>query len=351
MCPPELKRTPGRRPSAALARGGLGARGAGRRQRGAAIVTAMLVVVLTTVVVAGLFWRTNVTVRSVENRLALAQTHWIERAVIDWARVVLQVDGLATQSDDLTETWANPVLDTQLDETVMAGARIGDEARSAMLAGQVYDAQARFNLNNLLVDDADNSSLVALQRLLEALGQPGSLAEVIRARIQQSYPRTVGETVAPATALPLLKLADLRLIPGIGGDVIAALEPFAILLPLDVSSTNSTVTSAVPAFTRTAVNLNTAEAVVLHAVIPDLDLDAARRFTSQTRRQYRDVGQATTAMGQGIAAASGVLSVNSNFFLVRGVVRYDRVEDQTDTLLYRQAAQGKRVDIVWQQRS
>ena len=321
------------------------------RQRGAAIVTAMLVVVLTTVIVAGLFWRTNVTVRSVENRLALAQTHWIERAVIDWARVVLQVDGLSTQADDLTEVWSTPVPDTVLDETVLAGARVGDQGRSAMTAGQIFDAQARFNLNNLLIDDEDASSLTALQRLLEAVGQPASLAEVIRARIQQSYPRTVGERIEPATALPLLKVADLRLIPGIGPDLILALEPFVIILPLDLAAPTGGTTGATPSYTRTPVNLNTAEAVVLHAVIPDLDVDGARRFTSQTRRQYRDVGQAVTAMGQGITSPSGVLSVNSNFFLVRGVVRYDRVEDQTDTLLYRQAAQGKRVDIVWQQRS
>jgi hypothetical protein len=40
----------------------------------------------------GLFWRQHVAVRSIENRLALAQTRWIERAAVDWARVILQVD-------------------------------------------------------------------------------------------------------------------------------------------------------------------------------------------------------------------------------------------------------------------
>ena len=43
-------------------------------QRGAAIVTALLVVTLASIVVSGLFWREHVSVRSVENRLALAQS-------------------------------------------------------------------------------------------------------------------------------------------------------------------------------------------------------------------------------------------------------------------------------------
>lgn len=317
-----------------------------QHQRGAAIVTALLVVTLTTMIVSGLFWRTNVTVRSVENRLALAQTHWVERGVIDWARVVLQIDGVTTRSDDLGETWANPVLDTKLDETVTAGARIGDASRSAVLAGQIYDAQARFNLNNLL-DDADGRMLQALERLFELAGQPSSMASVLRARVQQSYPRTIEGKVINATALPLLKVADLRYVPGFTGNVISSIEPYVIFLPLPLNvSGGSGVTGQT--FQKTTVNVNTAEPIVLAALLPELGLDGARRFVSQVRRQYRTLDQATAAMGADMTVPAGVLSVSSAYFLVRGVVRYDRVEDQTDTLLYRT---GNRVDIVWQQRS
>ncbi|MFT4101072.1 MAG: type II secretion system minor pseudopilin GspK [Burkholderiaceae bacterium] len=312
-------------------------------QRGAAIVTALLVVTLTTLIVSGMFWRTNVTVRSVENRLALAQTHWVERGVIDWARVVLQIDGATTRSDDLGETWANPVLDTKLDETVTGGALIGDASRSAALAGQIYDAQARFNLNNL-IEDSDGQMLQALERLLELAGQPTSMASVLGARVRQSYTRAIDGKLIPATALPLLKVSDLRFVPGFSGDVIRAIEPYVIFLPLPVNASGATG----QAFQKTSVNVNTAEPVVLAALLPELGLDGARRFVSQARRQYATLDQATTAMGQDMSVPAGVLSVSSAYFLVRGVVRYDRVEDQTDTLLYRS---GNRVDIVWQLRS
>ncbi|MFT3803060.1 MAG: type II secretion system minor pseudopilin GspK [Burkholderiaceae bacterium] len=315
-------------------------------QRGAAIVTALLVVTLTTLIVSGLFWRTNVTVRSVENRLALAQTHWVERGVIDWARVVLQIDGATTRSDDLGETWANPVLDTKLDETVTGGARIGDASRSAVLAGQIYDAQARFNLNNL-IEDTDGKMLQSLERLFELAGQPTSMASVLRARVQQSYTRAIDGKLIPATALPLLKVADLRYVPGFTDNVIRAIEPYVIFLPLPVNLPGDGGASG-QVFQKTAVNVNTAEPVVLAALLPELGLDGARRFVSQVRRQYATLDQATAAMGHEMSVPAGVLSVSSAYFLVRGVVRYDRVEDQTDTLLYRS---GNRVDIVWQLRS
>ena len=51
-----------------------------RRQAGAAIVTALLVVTLAAVIVSALFYRESVAVRSIENRLAISQTRWVERA-------------------------------------------------------------------------------------------------------------------------------------------------------------------------------------------------------------------------------------------------------------------------------
>lgn len=336
-----------------------------RRQRGAAIITAMLTVLLATTIVAGLVWRAHVTVRSVENRGALTQTHWIERAVIDWARVVLRVDLLTSQSDNLGEVWAQPIPDTVLDETVTAGAAIGDPNRPASLNGQVYDAQGRFNLNNLL-DDPQDLAFNAFQKLLELAGEPSSLAVALRNRIQISYPKLVNGQRVAATALPLLKLTDLRFVSGFSGDVIAALEPYVIFLPVtqNLQSTSGTANAAQNGtsngsqsgqggatvsygFTMTPVNVNTADPLVLAAVIPSLDIDAARRFTSQPRL-YRDLTTAGQALGGKVQMPAGLLSVSSSYFLVRGVVRYDRVEDQTDTLLYRQST---RVDIVWQQGS
>jgi general secretion pathway protein K len=82
-------------------------------QRGAAIIMAMLIMALATVIISGLFWRQHVTIRSIENRLALSQTRWIERAAVDWARVIMRSDAALGDVDHLGEVWALPVAETK----------------------------------------------------------------------------------------------------------------------------------------------------------------------------------------------------------------------------------------------
>jgi len=302
------------------------------RSRGAALVTALLIVALATTVVATLFVRENVTVRSVENRLSLSQTRWIERAALDWAKVILRADARSGIVDHLGEPWAVPVAETRLDETVTAGARIGDASRSAMLAGQVIDAQSRLNLNSVAQNGQPApEQLAALRKLLALLDLPETLADAVFSRVRDSVPRVVeGRTVAP-TRLPLLRVADLLSIPGFDGNALERLAPFAIVLPRP-----------------TAVNLNTAPAEVIAAAIPSLDLVGARRFVAMRERTFfRQLSDASALLDGQPVLSPNMLSVGSAFFLVRGVVRFERVEATSETLLERQA---DRVDIVWQQR-
>jgi len=311
-------------------RAGRGARAAG--QRGVAVVTALLVVMLATTVVAGLFVRESVTVRSVENRLALSQTRWVERAALDWAKVILRADARGGVVDHLGEPWAVPVAETQLDETVTGGARIGDKSRPAMLAGQILDAQARFNLMAMVQGGrVSDAHLAAFRRLLSVLGQPESLADMVLSRLLRSIPRTLEGNTVPPEELALLRLDDLRTVPGFDPAVIEALRPFVVVLP-----------------EPTLVNVNTAPAEVLAALVPTLELGGARRFVARRERTYfRNLEEAARQIdGQPVLPAN-LLSVGSRFFVVRGMVRFDRVETTSETLI---ARSSDRVDILWQQR-
>ena len=307
------------------------------RQRGAAVVSALLVVVLATTVVAGLFVRESVTVRSVENRLALSQTRWIERAALDWAKVILRADARGTSAsqpvDHLGEPWAVPVAETRLDETVTDGAKIRDSTRPAMVAGQILDAQARLNLNSLVRSgEVSRSHVDALRKLLQLLGLSGGLADGVVARLLASTPRTVDGVVVPAAALPLVRITDLQTVPGFDAAMVEMLAPFVVVLPRP-----------------TDVNLNTAPAEVIAAVFPTLDLAGARRFVARRERTF--FGQPTDAAaqidGQPVLPPN-MLSVGSSFFIVRGMVRFDRVEASSETLLERKGSES--VEIVWQQR-
>lgn len=302
-------------------------------QQGAAIVSALLVVALSTTVVAGLFVRENVALRSVENRLALSQTRWIERAALDWAKVILRADAAAGGGvDHLGEPWAVPVAETRLDETVTAGARIDGSSRPAGLTGQILDAQSRFNLASLVQDGKRvGPSVAAFRRLLVILGQPERLTDLIVTRLLASQPRMVDGKSLPSGVLPLIRLDDLRSIAGIDAATVEALRPFAIVLPAP-----------------TTVNLNTAPAEVLAAMIPELDLPAARRFVVRRERAvFRSLADASALIESQPVLAPALLSVGSSYFLVRGVVRFDRVETSSETLLSRN---GQKIELLWQQR-
>jgi general secretion pathway protein K len=130
---------------------------------------------------------------------------------------------------------------------------------------------------------------------------------------------------------PLTRLADLLDVPGLDPGVVTALEPLAIVLPR-----------------ATPVNVNTAPAEVLAALIPNLDLGSARRFVSRRERTfYRTLEQAAVDIDGQPVLNPGLLAVGSSFFMVTGVIRYERVESQTETLLERM---NDRVEVVWQLR-
>lgn len=315
-----------------------------RRARGLAIVTVLLIVAVATTVVAGLFWREQVAIRSVENRLDLAQTRWIERAALDWAKVILRADQLTGGAvDHLGEPWALPVAETRLDETVTAGASIGDTSRPAMLVGGIVDAQARFDLNNLVFDEAGGAWLEAFRALLRALDLPESLADTLRVRLAQSYPPSPAPGVLPPpAALPApLTLGDLAGVPGFDAATLARLAPHAVFLP-------RTAGGLPGAGSIHRINVNTASAEVL-AAVGGIEPGVARQVVA-----WREGGRFFSAASEigsrfGVpAVAESRLGVTSAFFVVRGVVRFDRVESSTETLLQR-APSG--VVTVWQLRS
>jgi len=318
-----------------------------RRQRGVAIISVMLVVALATLIVSGLFWREHVTVRSVENRLAMAQLRWIEAAVLDWAGVVLQVDRNSTGGvDHLNEVWATPIAETVLDETVTGGARLDEPGSEPRLVGQMFDAQARLNLNDLVIGGVPSGEMrLALERLLALLGRPQSLAGALQARLQQAYPPTVEGKRLSATALPLVRLADLQTVPGFDQATIDLLAPFVVFLPKYLPTGVGQAH-----IENTRVNLNTAPAEVLAACIPDIDLQAARRFVEGVRQRtfFASLDVAKSRFDGSPTLPANLLSVGSNFFLVKGMVRFGRIESNTEALLYRG---GRHVELVWQHRS
>ena len=348
------------------------------RERGAAIVSVLVLVSIATLLVASLFWRQHLATRSVQNRFASAQLRWIETAVLDWAAVVLRSDQSSSgQVDHLQETWAVPVAETRLDETVTAGARISGSTRSALIAGQIFDAQGRLNLSNLVHDGKPvENQAAAFRRLLALLGLPPELESALTRRLLESYPAppaaagdqggavaggAAGSAGAPAASgspppvapaqramapipplAPPLKMSELLRLPGFDERVVEALMPFAVLLPKHIPSGDARHSTA-----STRVNVNTAPAEVIAALADDLTLDAARGFVlARERVVSTTIEQAGSRFNPPISLNAELFSVGSSFFLLVGMVRFERVEASTEALFFRGPA---RVDLVWRQ--
>jgi general secretion pathway protein K len=112
---------------------------------------------------------------------------------------------------------------------------------------------------------------------------------------------------------------------------VLALEPYVTVLPRP-----------------TPVNINTASAEVIAAMVPSLDLGSARRFVARRERTfYRTLEQAANDMDSRPVLNPILLAVGSSFFSVVGVIRYERVESQSETLLERM---NDRVEVLWQLR-
>lgn len=314
-----------------------------RRQHGAAVVTALLIVTLAVVVVSGLLWRQQVQIRSIENQRLMAQATWIERAAVDWARLILRDDQRRSAVDYLGEPWSVPVAETRLSDFLGAGLRTDQAGETSFVSGRILDAQARFNLTNLYIWQADASgrvanidqpSLLAFRRLLQTLGMNTALAEPTAQYFLRAARGTSANGQPPPR--PPDSVEDLLAIPGYTPNVTAALEPFVTVLP-----------------ERTPVNANTAEAEVLSAVIDKLPIDRARELVRQRDRAYfNNTGDVTTQL-QGIAPQASIVAntidVRSHYFLVYGLVRHDRARRLKVSLVNRTdvLGSGNTTHIVW----
>ena len=106
-------------------------RGPSRRQRGAAIISALLVVTLSAILVAGVLWRQQVQIRRIQNQRLLSQAQWVARGAVDWTRLILRSEAdTAPTVTYLGGIWAVPIAKTRLSDFLGKSGQ-GDAAEGA----------------------------------------------------------------------------------------------------------------------------------------------------------------------------------------------------------------------------
>ncbi|SDH70998.1 general secretion pathway protein K [Paraburkholderia steynii] len=346
-------------------------------QRGVAIISALLVVALSAILVSGMLWREQVQIRRIENQRLLAQAQWVSRGALDWTRLILRSEGDTSAGITyLGGVWGVPIARTRLSDFLgQIGEVRAQEGGATYISGSIEDAQAKFNLRNLVSTAVPGAltlniqQVQSFQRLLQLLGINSQLAKntalQLRAGLRQSAtrfqtvanPTTLDPTQmqggatgggnytdqpgledadenAPVAPLQMTGVDSLLDVPGFTPEMIARLRPFVTVLP-----------------TTTPVNMNTAPAEVVAAVVPGMNLSNAQAFVARRETVFfHNVGDVQLALrGAGVQQLvfdPNQLDVNTSYFLIHGRVEHERAEVDRTTLVYRDALTHT-TRIVW----
>lgn len=302
-----------------------------RRQRGAALLTAMIIVTLVATLASAMYWRQW---RSVQIEIAertRAQSAWILSGALDWARLILMEDARTGGADHLSEPWATPLAEARLSTFLAADESHVEDAPEAFLAGQIIDAQSRFNLMNLVNEgELSQEDVAALQRLLEYVNVDASVATILTNAIRQTAQPGGASADTDAPLLPPT-VGELGWL-GLDQATIERLAPYVVLLPR-----------------RTAVNLNTAPREVIAAVIPGLDIGTADRLIQVRQRSpFKQLSEVEQHLPQGIVPSQGRVDIKTSFFEVRGRMRIEQRVVEERSLVQRQ---GRRVTTLRRERT
>ena len=302
------------------------------KQQGAALLAALLTVALVTTLAAGAMWQQwrGVEVESAERHRA--QARWLLLGSLDWARVILREDALAdgnpTPSDHLAEPWAVPLQEARLSSFLAAlpDGTAGDSEDEALseqvfLSGQIVDLQSRMTLLNLVQGDrVVPSSLMAFERLFEALGLPPDQLRLLTQGLLKAQNQQ-------GTVLPQ-RVSQLTWF-GLSAQTVARLSPYVNLLP-----------SATP------VNVNTASASVLYASVPGLSLSEAQRLVQERTRSHWPTMEAfEKAIGKR-SVSTTTHSVNTRYFEVTGKLRTPSTTVTERSVLQRD---GRELKVLWRE--
>lgn len=283
-------------------------RAQGRRHHaGAALLTAMLVVVLVSTLASAMVWQQWRAVQVEGAERARTQAAWILSGALDWARLILREDARSGGATTLSEPWATPLAEARLSSFLAADKDDTDNGPEAFLSGQITDAQARYNLRNL-VDAAGTvvpAELAALRRLFEAIGVAPDLALRIANGLREAVVLPGAEGVSATPPLLPRTVAQLRWL-GVDAESLRRIGPYVVVLPV-----------------RTAVNLNTASREVIAANIDGLDLSGAERLVQHRQRTpFKELSEVQAQVPATLTLDSNRVDVKSSFFEVRGRIRF-----------------------------
>lgn len=305
-------------------------------QRGAALLLAMLIVTLVATLTAGMVWQQWQAIEVEGAERARSQATWLVQGAVDWARLILRTDQQDTKHpiDSLDEVWATPLQDVRLSEFLAADRdnTADSSGLDAFLSGRITDAQARYNLRNLVQDEKEDADrqLQLMQRLCDILGLPHEVATRIAdgmngASLAEDQIDDA-ERVTPGSPLTPMRMEQLAWL-GLDSETIRRLEPYVAILP-----------------SISKINLNTAPPEVLMAAVEGLDRATAERLLrARLSGGLPSLAEAQKLLPERVKLQQTLLDVKSQYFEVLGELRYDSFVVRERSLVMRR---GQDVVVV-----
>lgn len=278
--------------------------------RGVAIILAMLIVAFAATLAFAMTHQQQLRVRGAENLNDLAQAQILARAALSWAEKILTEDDKAI--DHIGEAWAQTAVP------------ISVENGTVLL--RISDAQSFFNLNNLV----NNAQLLGFQRVLERLDLPPNLAQAASDWVDDNSEVQIPGGAEDLDYLsldppyragnqPFTELSNLLSVKGFTQDVLKKLTP---------------VTTALPK--QTALNVNTASAIMLTTAYEDLSLEQAIAFKrTYQNKSFAKVEDFNDALKKK-AYAGMSLAVNSNYFVAHAESRIGKARVKYQAFIQRE---------------
>lgn len=291
----------------------------------------MIIVTLVATLASAMVWQQWRAVQVEASERSRAQSAWILSGALDFAKLILFEQKSGTTA--LTDPWATPLAEARISTFLAADKSNADDGPEAFLSGNIDDAQALYNLGNLVVaGKADPAQIQILQRLCQAVNIDSGIAERVANAMAEASAINASAPLMPSTVAQLTWL-------GIDQASVQALAPYVIVIQQN------------GALIQTKLNVNTAAAEVLAAVTDMNPGTASHLVQVRQSKPFSSVNDFLTQAGlssgstAALAALTNQLDIHSNYFEVHGRLRLaDHVLVET-ALMTRGANNGQFITL------
>lgn len=312
-----------------------------RRQRynheqGVALITAIFIVAIVVTITSSLSLNQQVWIRQVQNMLDKSQATSVLNGAFTSASALLAEDAKLNDSDHLKELWATLPL--------------GGEAEGGLYIGTATDAQSLFNLNNLVAGDKPSTPDIAVfRKLLVYVKLDENMVEAVVDWIDKDTKRRPNggaedttylgkQPVAYRTPNKLMEsVHELRLIEGFSA-------------PENRAALNQLLELVTVLPQRTAINVNTAPAIIINAILPNTTDTVGENIVKyRAKKPFESKSDFDKQLVKGQKKPQVAYDIKTSYFFIRVQTEFGRLSNRSIGLLYR-PSKGKNTGMVWRSR-